>query len=76
METITVRELKSQWAEIERRSRAGETFLILNRGRPAARLLPVTPRKVLQWDDHLETAAAGSGSSSQEIVSSDREERW
>jgi prevent-host-death family protein len=76
METITVRELKSQWAEIERRTREGESFLILNRGRPAARLLPVSPRAVLHWDDHLETAADGIGLKSQEIVRADREGRW
>jgi prevent-host-death family protein len=76
METITVRELKSHWAEIERRTREGESFLILNRGRPAARLLPVAPRPVLQWDDHLKTAADGRGLKSQEIVNTDREGRW
>jgi antitoxin (DNA-binding transcriptional repressor) of toxin-antitoxin stability system len=36
VKTITVREMKAQWAAVEAQVRDGETFEILNRGRPAA----------------------------------------
>ncbi len=53
MKTITVKELKANWAQIEAQVKAGETFEVLNRGRVAAHVVPATPRKVLRWPDHL-----------------------
>ena len=76
MKTISVRELKAHWAEVERQLRRGETFEVLNRGKPAARIVPPNPRPVLKWDDHLSTAIAAGGRSMQEVVREDRGGRW
>jgi prevent-host-death family protein len=76
VKTVTVKELKAQWAEIEARTRDGESFLVLNHGRPAARILPPEPQQVLVWDDHLATAAQGRSRTAQETVRHDRDGRW
>ena len=55
MKTVSVRELKAHWSEIENQVRGGTSFLVLNRGKPAARIVPAAPREVLAWDDHLFT---------------------
>lgn len=75
METITVRDLKAHWADIERRTREGESFLVLNRGRPSARVLPAGPREVLRWDDHLKTAVESAGRPAEQIIREDRDGR-
>ena len=51
MKTITVKDLKANWAQIEAQVKAGETFEVLNRGKVAAHVVPATPRQVLQWPD-------------------------
>ncbi len=76
MKTISVREMKAHWSEIEAKVRDGETFEVLNRGRPTVRILPATPREVLKWEDHLATAARGKGRTAEELVREDRDERW
>lgn len=78
MKTVSVRELKAHWAELEEKVRQGETFLILNRGRPSACLVPATPRDVVIWDDHLETAVkpVASARVAEEILRADRDGRW
>lgn len=68
--------MKAHWAEVEKQVCNGETFEVLNRGRPAALIVPPRPRPVVKWDDHLVTAAPGSGKSAQETVKADREGRW
>ena len=76
MKTITVREMKAQWAEVESQVQAGEVFLVLNRGRPTVRIVAAQPRQVLKWDDHLATAVKAKGKSAEETVRADREGRW
>lgn len=76
MKTISVRELKAHWAEVERQVRGGETFEVLNRGKPAAMIVPPRARAVVKWDDHLATAVTARGHSAEEAVRSDREGRW
>lgn len=76
MKMISVRDLKAHWAEVERQVRRGETFEVLNRGRPAAMIVPARPRPVLQWDDHVATAVANQGLSAEETVRRDRDGRW
>lgn len=76
MKTISVREMKARWAEVEAQVQAGETIEVLNRGRPSVRIVPATPRRILAWDDHLETAIPTSGRSAEETVTADREGRW
>ena len=76
MKSITVREMKAHWAEVESQIRDGETFEVLNRGKPTVRIVPAKPRQVLKWDDHLATAADGKGRDAESIVRSDRDERW
>ncbi len=46
MKTITVKELKANWARIEEQVKAGETFEVLNRGKVAAHIVPAAPRQV------------------------------
>ena len=76
MKTISVRDMKAHWAEVERQVGNGETFEVLNRGKPAALIVPPRPRRVVKWDDHLATAIPAKGKSVEETVKADREERW
>jgi antitoxin (DNA-binding transcriptional repressor) of toxin-antitoxin stability system len=76
MKTISVREMKAHWAEVEKLVRQGETFEVLNRGKPTVRIVPAGPREVLKWDDHLVTAAKGKGNKGTEAVLANREGRW
>jgi antitoxin (DNA-binding transcriptional repressor) of toxin-antitoxin stability system len=76
MKTITVREMKMHWAKVEAQVREGETFEVINRGQPTVHILPAKPREVLQWDDHLMTAASSKGKTAEETVRGDREGRW
>ena len=76
MKTISVRELKAHWAEVERQIRNGEVFEVLSRGKPAALIVPPRPRRVVKWDDHLATAVPSTGKSVEETVRADREGRW
>lgn len=76
MKTITVREMKAHWSEVELQVRNGETFEVINRGRPTVRIVPAAPRRVLAWDDHLTTAIPNVGTSAENTVTADREGRW
>jgi len=76
MKTISVREMKANWSEIERQVARGEIFEVLNRGKPAARIVSAQPRKVLKWDDHLATALVCKGRKGADAVKADREGRW
>ena len=76
MKVISVRDMKAHWADVEKQVRNGETFEVLNRGRPAALIVPPRPRKVLAWEDHLATAVPSRGRSAEEIVEADRKGRW
>jgi antitoxin (DNA-binding transcriptional repressor) of toxin-antitoxin stability system len=73
MKSISVREMKAHWAEVEAQVQAGETFEVLNRGKPTVHLVPARPRRVLTWDDHLATAVPGTGRSAEETVRADRD---
>lgn len=76
MKSITVREMKAHWAEVEAQVRDGETFEVLNRGKPAARILPAKPRAIVKWEDHLATAAKGKGRSAEALIRADRDGGW
>ncbi len=78
MKTISVREMKAHWALVEAQVRAGETFEVVNRGRPTVRIIPASPRPVLKWDDHLATALPPHPGSrtAQELIDQDRGGRW
>lgn len=76
MKTISVREMKANWSAVEAQVREGETFEVINRGRPSVRILPAIPRKILEWEDHLETAIPSAGRPAEETVAADREGRW
>lgn len=76
MKTITVREMKAHWSEVEAQVRAGETFEVINRGRPTVQIVAAAPRPILVWDDHLATAIPASGRSVEETLAADREGRW
>lgn len=73
MKTITVKDLKAHWAQIEAQIKAGESFEVLNRGKVAAHIVPATPRQVLQWPDHLGTAYRNEGRKGSDIVREHRE---
>ncbi len=57
MKVVSVREMKANWAEIERQVALGETFEVHNRGKPSVRIVSAVPRKILKWDDPLATAS-------------------
>jgi len=75
MKSITVKDLKANWAQIEAQVKAGETFEVLNRGKVAAHVVPATPRQVLRWPDHLASAHRNAGRSGSDIVREHREGR-
>jgi prevent-host-death family protein len=75
MKTMSVREMKAHWAQVEREVANGEVIEVLNRGKPTVRLVPATGRKQVVWDDHLATAAPSKGRSAEETISFDREGR-
>jgi prevent-host-death family protein len=76
MKTVSVREMKANWSEIERQVAKGETFEVLNRGKPSVRIVPAKPRKILRWENHLDTAIRAKGKTGSETVLEDREGRW
>jgi len=76
MKTVSVREMKAHWAEIEEQVARGETFEVLNRGKPVVRIVAAVPRRIVRWDDHLATALPANGMTGQEAVAADREGRW
>lgn len=76
MKTVSVREMKENWAEIERQVQQGEIFEVLNRGKPAVRIVPATPRSVLKWEDHLKSALKAGGHTGAEAVDANRGGRW
>jgi antitoxin (DNA-binding transcriptional repressor) of toxin-antitoxin stability system len=76
MKTISVREMKAHWAEVERQVHTGETFEVLNRGKPSVLIVPARPRRILKWDDHMASAISAKGKSAVETVSADRDGRW
>ena len=76
MKTMSVREIKAQWPQVESRVLQGETVLVLNHGRPAARILPPGAREILEWEDHLASAIPNRGKTALETLSADREGRW
>ena len=73
MKTISVREMKAKWSEVEAEVKAGEEFEVLNRGKPSVRIVAAGPRKVIEWDDHLATAIKCGGPTAEEIVRWDRD---
>ena len=75
MINISVRELKAHWSEIEKKLEHGESFQVLNRGRPTARIIPTTPGKILAWPDHLATAIPNKGKTAERTVIDDRGDR-
>ena len=60
-------------AEIECQVDLGEAFEVLNRGKPSVGIIPAAPRKVLKWDDHLQTGLNAPGKTGSETVNLDRE---
>ena len=76
MKTVSVREMKANWSEIERQVAKGETFEVLNRGKPSVRIVPAKPHKILKWENHLDTAIRAKGKTGSETVLEDREGRW
>ncbi|WP_035612021.1 type II toxin-antitoxin system prevent-host-death family antitoxin [Haloferula sp. BvORR071] len=76
MKTVSVREMKANWSEIERQVQQGETFEVLSHGKPSVRIVPATPRQVLKWDNHLATAVEAKGRSGSEAVDFNRDGRW
>jgi prevent-host-death family protein len=76
MKTITVKEMKAHWASVEAQVRDGETFEVVNRGKPTVLILPAKPRAVFKWDDHLASAAEGRGHLAEDTVRADRDGRW
>ena len=76
MKTITVKDMKAHWAIVEAQVRDGETFEVLNRGKPTVRIVPTGPGEILKWDDHLSTSAEGRGLLSEALVAEDRDGRF
>jgi antitoxin (DNA-binding transcriptional repressor) of toxin-antitoxin stability system len=76
MKTISVREMKAHWSEVEAQVKNGECFEVINRGRPTVRIIQAEPRRILKWDDHLASALPAAGLTAEQTVAADREGRW
>ena len=76
MKSISVREMKAHWAQIESQVKAGETFEVLNRGKVAAHIVPAKPRQVLKWPDHLATAHKNAGKKGSDVIREQRDGRY
>lgn len=76
MKTMTVREMKAHWSQVEKLVANGEIIEVLNRGKPRVRLVPAGGRPRVIWDDHLATAIPNKGASATETVDRDRGGRW
>lgn len=76
MKTINVRDMKAHWSEVEKQVQNGESYEVINRGRPTVRIVAAEPRPVPVWDDHLSTAITAKGRTSEETIAADREGRW
>jgi len=76
MKTITVKEMKANWAQIESQVKAGETFEVPNRGKVAVHIVPARPRQVLQWPDHLATAHRNEGTKGSDLIREQRDGRY
>ncbi len=72
MNIISVREMKAQWSEIEKKVKQGETFQVVNRGKPTVKIVPADPQKLLKWPDHLKTAIPAKGHTGEATVKTDR----
>ncbi|HEX4219167.1 MAG TPA: type II toxin-antitoxin system prevent-host-death family antitoxin [Acidimicrobiales bacterium] len=59
MDSVGLRELRQQASELVRRVQSGEEVTITVSGRPAARLVPVTPRT---WRTYADVADLFDGS--------------
>ena len=68
--------MKAHWSAVETQVRDGETFEVLNRGKPTVRIVPAKPTPVLEWEDHLLTAAPGVGILSEDLIAEDRGGRF
>ena len=75
MKSITVKDMKAHWAQIESQVKAGETFEVLNRGKVAAHIVPAKPRQVLKWPDHLATAHKNTGKKGSDVIREQRDGR-
>jgi len=76
MKTMSVREMKAHWSEVERAVANGEVIEVLNHGKPTVRIVPASSSRKIIWDDHLATAVASSGRTAEETVDADRGGRW
>lgn len=59
MERVGLRELRQDASELVRRAEAGEEIEITVAGRPAARIVPTSPRRWQRWES-IADAFAGS----------------
>ena len=76
MKSISVREMKANWSQVEKAVANGEIIEVLNRGTPTARITPAAGRKKVVWEDHLATAVKGKGKTAEETITADRDGRW
>lgn len=76
MKTMTVREMKAHWSQVEKLVANGEIIEVLNRGKPRVRLVPAGGRPRVIWDDHLATAIPNKEASAMETLDRDRGGRW
>ena len=55
---------------------AGESFEVVNLGRPTVHMVAAALRRVLKWDDHLAAAIPARGHSAEEAIGADRDGRF
>jgi len=76
MKTISVGEMMANGAPIAGQVPAGESFEVVNLGRPTVHIVAAAPRRALKWDDHLAAAIPARGRSAEETIGADRDGRF
>jgi len=68
--------MKNHRSKIESMVKQGQEFIVLNHGKPAARIISTEPRKVLVWPDHLKTALRVPGKNASDVIIDERNSGW
>ncbi|OGL43375.1 MAG: hypothetical protein A2161_08000 [Candidatus Schekmanbacteria bacterium RBG_13_48_7] len=75
MKIATVGEIQKNFANVLRRLKSGEDITVTKRGVPVAKILPVGPRKDIDWPDFYEESVDYKKKPVSDVVIEDRMDR-
>ena len=76
MKTASVGEIQKNFARVLSGITNGQEILITKRGKPVARIVPLSPQSEIEWPDFYNEAINLKGKSISEIVIEGREDRF